>query len=125
MVSTPMATPNALLGTPSPPALHPIQLLKAAQAKEIDSNAPPNTLKAYQPKQAEWKAFCDYQYASLPESYYRYAVEPEKFHRFMYYQVHREQKKRGRSGDGGFDRADYYRVMERSVSMVHGLLPFV
>jgi hypothetical protein len=74
---------------------------------------PQNTDKAYKPKIAEWKAYCDLMYKGEP---FPHAVSPDKLLPFMFYQCMREKRPVGgksRKGVGAFDPADYQRVVDQ------------
>ena len=74
-----------------------------------------NTNKAYAPKMAEYRAFCDSVYAPLRPSL-RYTVNPDRLYLFMFYQGFREKKSQGGVNKGtsqGFDYADYLNVMQK------------
>jgi hypothetical protein len=60
------------------------------------ASRPANTLLAYQPKQEEFKQYCEYKYSSsMYDPATIYLVDPDKVWDFMWYQSVRECKTRG------------------------------
>ena len=55
-----------------------------------------NTGKAYNPKQVEFIAFCDYAYEQISSEGQRHSVTQEKVFKFLCYHAFRKKKPRGR-----------------------------
>ena len=74
-----------------------------------------NTNKAYNPKEAEYNAFCDAVYPAVAASF-RYTVDSDRLYLFLFYQAFREKKSQKgvkKGGTQGFDYADYESVMDK------------
>jgi len=60
----------------------------------VCSNRNPNTERAYEPTEMEWRDYCDHRFCNTPPEY-RYTVDKTRVYEFMLYQIFREQKGHG------------------------------
>jgi hypothetical protein len=107
------------------------QNLAAAITRINDQNKKDNTSFAYDPKVAEYYAYCRHRYAGLHESV-RYTVSPGKLHEFLFYHAMRNKydqggkkgdqggkRKKGdqgikrKKGAHGFDKKDFESVLQK------------
>jgi hypothetical protein len=88
------------------------EMLENAPRNIIDFNEPTNTQKAYDPKQKQFKEFCDYKFANLTAEQGRYQVTPKKVKYFMFYQAFRNKVPRG-SRNAGFRPLDYAETLHK------------
>jgi hypothetical protein len=98
------APPEALIPQLLPPTLpgaveNDNSDLTRAVHHEARKTRPDNTTIAYDPKVAEFRGYCDAQYAHLGADV-RYQVTPDKVYNFIFYQSHREKKKPGKGKRG-------------------------
>ena len=89
------------------------QNLAAAIIRINDQNKKDNTSFAYDPKVAEYYAYCRHRFAGIHESYH-YTVTPEKLYDFLLYHSMRNKYKLGgkrKKGAHGFDEGDFDSVL--------------
>ena len=90
------------------------------ETKKDDDN---QTEKAYNPKIAEFKEYCDFQYGGIEKENGRYKVNSVKAHSFIYYHAFREQKKRGKKRKGDillFNTEEYVNINNAAMKLAHG-----
>lgn len=95
--------------------------------REINlNNRKTNTRLAYDPKVAEYEAFCDYVYPHVAQST-RYTVDSNRLFKFLFYHSMRNKYNIGgakTTGHHGFDAADYDRVWQSYQLSVERLRQF-
>jgi Centromere DNA-binding protein complex CBF3 subunit, domain 2 len=100
--------------------------LQTAVMQMRESSKPTNTQKAMQPKIDEFFQYCDLVYGH--DRQYKYTLDFEKVYKFMWYQVFREQKKRGgdklaKAKGECFDLEAYRSLMESFRTEEDSIIP--